>query len=179
MYCLCVNVYCHRVSTQLQLTEYINQYQSISYFRCSFPKQHRISLAVKGRTQHNVTLPVECAQMPVARYPWRQNVLACPLIFVSPQYWLCFLLSFSGSKTLGLLLNFSKIRASLLPSSVEMSTSFCSSVPMSEERHVPFWWRPQPFIMSHFKLGLCLKRLTATPLKILVFWHITLRPTFN
>ena len=114
-------------------------------------------LTVKGRTQHNVNVAVEGAPIPVARWPWQQYILGCPLIFLSPQYWLCCLSSFSGSKTLGLFVKFSKIRASLFPSSVEMSTSFCSSVPVSEEHHVPVRCRPQPLIMSHFKLELCLK----------------------
>jgi len=36
-------------------------------------------------------------------------------------------------------------------------TPFHSSVPVSEEGHVSIRCRPQPFILSHFKLGLCLK----------------------
>ena len=134
-------------------------------------KSAQNSLAVKSRTQRNVTLPIEGASIPIARWPWRQNVLPCPQIFLNPQYWLCFLSSFSGSESLGLLLNFSKIRASLFPSSVVMSASFCSSIPLSEQCHVSLRCLRQHFIMPTSSWDY--EGLTAMLLKIRVFWDVT------
>jgi hypothetical protein len=95
MYCLCVNVYCHRVSTKLQLTNIsisiisIKEYRDIgdkSYLQSS--SQH--ATQVTGHFQDTVTLPLgqepNHADQGSIRGPHTEASTYCRCVHVSPSH---------------------------------------------------------------------------------------------